>query len=530
MELLAFFLAKRSSPCLTLLLLLGLAAASSAGAQAAGGSTQPASTATPIPLSGRQQSGTVTAQDAPQAGGGSSVDVLMPSVQVQGPYAGSSQAPTGSGAVDLSLSDAVQRGLRFNLGEVGASNTLRQARAQRAEEMAALLPSVSASFSETGAKIDLQAEGLSSSTLSSFGSLGLAFPTTVGPFHYYQAAANVSGNIFDLTALHNLRAAVAGAQGAALSEQDARQAVILAVCGSYMQVLANQALATYDEDQVRYAQASYDQASARLQAGTTAQIDATRSLVELHEEQERLASQQATVTKQKLELARLIGISLNADLRLTSRMDAGTAVPMTLEQAIRQADATRADLQAAAAQLKMAEENLKAAHAERLPTASMQGDYGLQGINPNHGAQVFSATASVNIPIFSGGRIRADAAQADAALAQRRAELEDQRGAVELQVREAYLDLQVAAGQVSLAKENQTLALDTLRQSQDRFAAGATTSVEVVQSQQTLGAANRDYVNALFAENLARISLARTMGRADQSVPTLLSSQSKDSR
>lgn len=498
-------------------------AAVSAGAQMGGGSTQPASTATPIPLSGRQQSGSVSAQNTPQAGG-ASVDVLMPSVQVQGPYAGSAQAPSGSGVVDLSLAEAVQRALRFNLGAVGASNALQQARAQHAEAMAALLPSVSASFSETGAKIDLQAEGLSSSTLSSFGSLGFAFPTTVGPFHYYQAAANLSGNLLDLTALHNLRAAGAGAQSAALNEQDARQAVILAVCGSYMQVLANQALSAYDQDQVRYAQASYEQAASQLQAGTRAQIDVTRSLVELHEEQERLASQQATVIKQKLELERLSGISLSANLRLTSSMNDATTLPLTLPAAVRQADAARADLRASEAQLRQAEENLKAAHAERLPTASLQGDYGVQGVNPNQGSSVFSATASINVPIFSGGRMHADAAQAEATLAQRRAELEDERGAVELQVREAYLDLQVATGQLALARENRALALDTLKQSQDRFAAGAATSVEVVQSQQTLGAANRDYVNALFAENLARISLARAMGQADQSIPTLLGS------
>jgi outer membrane protein TolC len=129
----------------------------------------------------------------------------------------------------------------------------------------------------------------------------------------------------------------------------------------------------------------------------------------------------------------------------------------------------------------------------------------------------------VNLPIFSGGRIRADNEQAEAALAQRRAELQDEMGQVELDVRNAFLDLQVATGQIALAAENRTLALETLRQSQDRFAAGAGTSVEVVQSQQTLGAANHDYVNALFAENLARISLARAMGQAEQSLPTFLS-------
>ena len=508
--------------CIGAVLVLAMGTIASAQAQMAGPSPQPTSRSTSIPLSGRQQSGTVTTQQSAQPGSGGSVEVVSPSIQVQGPYAGSVRDPSATGPMALSLAEAVRRGLEFNLGQIGASAALRQARAQQRDEMGVLLPSVSASASETGAKIDLEAEGLSASTLSSFGSLGLAFPTTVGPFHYYEAAANVSDNLLNLTALHNLRSAAANAQGSQLNAQNTREAVVLAVCGSYMQVLASEALLAYQKDQVRYAQASYDQAAAQYQAGTKAQIDSTRSLVQLHSEQERLASEQADARKQKLLLARLIGIPLDAEITLTSKMNSATTVPLPLDAALRQALSSRQDLKAAEAQLRVAEEALKAARSERLPTAAVQGNYGIEGVNPNKGTSVFSATASVNLPIFNGGRIQADTDQANAAVVQRRAEIEDQRGQVELDVRNSYLDLEVATGQVKLAAENRVLALDTLRQSLDRFTAGVADSVEVVQSQEILGSANRDYVNALYAENLARISLARAMGEAEQSVPTLL--------
>lgn len=493
-----------------------------APAQIPAPSPQPSSVATPVPLSGRQPEGAVVTQEATQPGGTQSVDVVSPTVQVQGAYTGSVTNSKETGPVTLSLMDAVRRGLQFNLGQVGASNALRQARALHAQQLAALLPSVAASAAETGAKVDLQAEGLSASTLGSFGAAGFAFPTTVGPFHYYAATVNVAANLLDLTAVHNLRSASANSESSAFSAQDTRQAVVLAVCGSYMQVLADEALVAYQQDQVRYAQATYNQALVQLQAGTKAQIDVNRSLVELHSEQERLASERAEVTQQKWNLARLIGMPLRIDLTLSSKMNASTEVPQTLEAALQQAALSRQDLKAAEAQVKVAEEARKAALAEHLPTAALQGSYGVEGIDPNHGTNVFSAMAAVNLPIFSGGRIKADTEQADAALAQRRAEYEDTRGQVELEVRKAYLNLQVATGQVTLAAENQKLALDTLHRSQDRFAAGAADSVELVQSQETLGAADRDYVNALFAENVARISLARAIGQAEQSVATLL--------
>ena len=172
--------------------------------------------------------------------------------------------------------------------------------------------------------------------------------------------------------------------------------------------------------------------------------------------------------------------------------------------------------------MRAAEAALKAASSERLPTASVQGYYGVQGINPNQGRGIFDASASVNVPLFEGGRLKADREQASAVLDQHRAELEDQRGQVELEVRDAYTDLQVAIDQVQVAASNRKLALETLQQSQDRYTAGAADSVEVVQSQQTLGSAERDYVSAIYAQNLARISLARAMGEAENDIITLL--------
>ncbi len=134
---------------------------------------------------------------------------------------------------------------------------------------------------------------------------------------------------------------------------------------------------------------------------------------------------------------------------------------------------------------------------------------------------MFQASASVSVPIFNGGRIHADTLQADAVVTQRRAELSNQRGVVELDVRNAYIDLSVANDQVVTAESNQKLALATLQQSQDRFVVGVADSVEVVNSQEALASADHDYVSSLFSQNLAKIALAHAMGEAERDIPEL---------
>ena len=165
---------------------------------------------------------------------------------------------------------------------------------------------------------------------------------------------------------------------------------------------------------------------------------------------------------------------------------------------------------------------MKAARSEHLPSVKVNGYFAVQGVNPDHGNGAFSSTASVTVPIWQGVRIKADVQQAQAVIDQRRAEYQDERSAIEQDLRNAYLEFQVATDQVKVADSNRDLALRTLTQSQDRFAAGVATSVEVVQSQESLASANRDYISSLYSHNLAKISVARALGQAEASIPTLL--------
>jgi outer membrane protein TolC len=268
-------------------------------------------------------------------------------------------------------------------------------------------------------------------------------------------------------------------------------------------------------------QAVYNQAVIRKQAGTNARIDVVRSLVELQTQQQRLASLQADLRKQKIAFARLIGLPLDRELILSDSLaSAESALPQASDE-VQTAFTHRADLRAAEAQVRSAELALSAAHAERLPTASLSGDYGVIGPNPATMHGVFSATASVSVPIWEGGRIRGDIQQAEATLKQRRAELADQQGRVEQEVRTALIEFETAVGQLRLAASNRSYASETLSEARDRFSAGVATTVEVVQAQEQVAGAEADYISSLFSLNLAKLSLARATGEAEADLPNL---------
>ncbi|HTJ30546.1 MAG TPA: TolC family protein [Acidobacteriaceae bacterium] len=512
-----FFLQKKREAIVGLAILL--AAAASLPGQMPSASQGASARAAQLPLSGRGSAGPTVRQSAAPSPS-SSVNTLSPQIQIQGAYGGSVPGKDNpQGTITLTMEEAVRRGLAANLGVIGADAASQQAKAQRLQARSSLLPNINASISENAAKVDLAAEGFSASAFGS--SLPFSFPMVVGPFHYYDVHGSLQQNLLDLTAIHNLKSAQHSSNAAALDARQAREEVVLTVAGLYLQLMASTAELEQQQAEVQYAEASYKQALAQADAGTKAPIEANRSLVELQTEQQRLRSQQGDIQKQKNQLARAIGLPLGIEIHLAEKLEALHAPMPELEDAIHRAWARRQDLQSAEAQLRAAEEARKAAGAERLPSASVSGQYGLQGTNPDQGAGVFQATASLAIPIFQGGRIHADTVQADAVVTQRRAELADQRGVVEMDVRNASIDLNVANDQVTTAESNRKLALQNLQQSQDRFAVGVADSVEVVNSQESLAAADHDYVSSLFSQYLARLTLAHATGEAEKTLSDL---------
>jgi outer membrane protein TolC len=218
----------------------------------------------------------------------------------------------------------------------------------------------------------------------------------------------------------------------------------------------------------------------------------------------------------------MIGLPPNDQYDLSDEVPFAPAGPLAVEDALAQAFQQRADLKAADAQVRAAERAHAAARAERYPSLGATADYGGIGVNPSQLQTTYTAAANLKIPIWQGGRAEGDIQQSDAALAQRRAEYEDLKGQIESDVRSAYLDLQAAASQVEVAQKNVQVNKEALDLTHQKVEVGVIDNVQYVQAQEEETNAEFDLINGEFAYNVAKLSLARAMGRAAEALPEIL--------
>ena len=416
----------------------------------------------------------------------------------------------------LTLHGAIDRGLKANLGLLVSDSTSEAVRGQRLQALSALLPRFNAQAGETVEQSSLKTIGFD------FKFPGVSIPTILGPFHYTDIRAYGSWTVYDYSARKNLRSAEENRRAAQLSVMDARDLVVQATASAYLQIIADASRVEAIRAQVETAQALYDRTNDQQRAGTAAGIDVLRSQVELKQQQQRLLAQTNQFDKDKLALSRVIGLPAGQEFNLSEAAPFSPLTSMTRDQALAAAMAQRPDYQSNQARVRAAEEALKAAHGQRYPTADVSANYGDVGptLADSHGT--FTVVASAKVNLFDGGKITSDVIQARAALKQRQDELADLGGQIDYQVRTAFLDIRTAGDQVTVARDNFDLANQTLTQSRDRFAAGVTDNIEVVQAQESVATANDNLISALFAHNLAKVGLARALGGAEQEIQKLM--------
>ena len=438
------------------------------------------------------------------------------SVQPQNPFSGSIPAGKASSEVlSLSLNDAIERGLKQNLGLLLTGEGIRSARGQRWKDLSKLLPNLTTDTSFNVRQVAIKAE-------QGFRFNVPGIPGVIGPFGYFDTRARLTQSIFNWKSIEQVRSDAQQVQAAERSFKDARELVVFVVSSAYLQTIADSARVETAVAQRDTAQALYQQAADQLKAGTTAAIDALRAKVELQTREQQLISTRNDLAKQKLVLARLIGLPSGQEFALTDEAKYTPFVPISLDEALRRAYASRSDYQSALAQVRAAELLRKAALAEYYPSVSLSVDYGVVGITPASTHGTVDASATLSVPIFQGGKVHGDVLQAEASLKQSQQQLENVRGQIDQDVRNAFLDLQSASDQVAVAKSSVDLASQTLQQARDRFAAGVTDNIEVVQAQESVASANESLLSSLYSYNTAKIELARAIGFAEAGVQEYL--------
>lgn len=447
------------------------------------------------------------------ATGGQNLQSAFSDLLNQNPFNGSIvKDKVVPGVLPLSLLDAIDRGLRYNLGLYTSQTTQQGVQGARLKALADLLPNLNARAADTVQQINL----------ATFGLTVPGFPTIVGPFNVVDFRAGVAAPILDFQAINKLRSANQSLSAAQLGYRNARELVVVSVGIGYLQALAAEARVDAVAAQVKTAQTLFQQASDQKNAGVVAGIDVLRAQVEMQAQQQRLVSVRNDFAKSKLQLARIIGLPTEQEFSLAQKVPYTPAPPLTLEDAITRALRDRPDYAAAQARVRAAEYATHAAESERLPRVGFNGDYGVIGrtLANNHGT--FTAAGAVTVPIFEGGRIKGDIEQAQAMLNQRKAESDDLRGRIEYEVRAVFLDLNSAAEQVRVASSTLDLSNQTLAQAQDRFRAGVANNLEVVQAQESVANSNESFIASTLQFNLAKLALARSLGVAERATKEFL--------
>jgi outer membrane protein TolC len=427
--------------------------------------------------------------------------------QASGPTAQSFQGSVTAGqatgqVLELTLDQAIQMGLKNNLGVILSATETASARGQRLSQLQTLLPSVDLNIKDTVMQTDLAAEGLRIK----------GFPTIIGPFGYQDFRAAMTWSLVDVASLRNYLAAEHNFSAAQLSAEDARDLVVLTVGNAYLLAVADESQVASVESQAATAKVSLDQAAANHKAGTAPLLDELRSRVDSQSLDQQLIVAKNALAKDKLALARTIGLPLAQSFTLADKAPYAEFDQLDVDATIRQAHANRKDLAAMVEQVKAEEQKRKSATADRLPTLSFSGDYGDIGVNVNHSHGTEDVTGTISMPLFAEFALRGEAQMAQSQLDTGKAQLSDKSAQVDADVRDALLDIAAAQKLVEVAKSSVDLANEALKEAQERYANGVSDNLAVSQAEQSVAQADSQYVASLYRHNVAKLSLARALG------------------
>jgi outer membrane protein TolC len=376
-----------------------------------------------------------------------------------------------------------------------------------------LLPTLQATFAQAREQINLAAYG---------------FPVPpgespiIGPFNVADRRVTLAQTLFDYSAIEDARAGAATKTAAGYAYQDVREQVVVTVASLYFQAVATSSRVESVRAQQRTAEALFARARAMKAAGTGAGIEVIRAQVQVENQKQRVIYYENEFAKQKLLLARAIGLPLAQAFELTDQVPFKAYDTMPLDEALAQAYAKRADYKAALELLKADEARRRSAYGSMAPSVHLTADYGSIGNSWSDALGTYAVMASVRVPILQAGRERGRVLMTDAALQQSRAQLADLGARIELEVRAAYLDLRAADERVRVARSAADLANQQMAQAQDRFSAGVANHVEVIQAQEAVATESENLIASLFAHNMAKAALARATGMAEDAAARLL--------
>jgi len=415
-------------------------------------------------------------------------------------------APTET--LRLTLEQSVALALKQNttqqIAVINATESLQDKNITRSD----LLPQANFRVADSANRVNLQAQ---------FGGLAIpGLPHHLGPYQIFSAGPTFGASVFDFSLWKRYQAAKSSVDATQAQSLSTRESVILLVVSQYIGTLRAVANVEASRSRVELAQALYDQAADLQKEGVGTGIDTLRANVELQNEKQRLMEAENDRDAALFGLNKLLNLDPRQKLALADELSFFETPQPEVETSIDQALATRQEWRAVEAEEKVAKNEKQSAQYQRLPSLRFDGDWAYLGTSATTGIPTYLYQASVNVPLFTGGRIRAQEAKAALELQkvdQQKAELRNQ---IALEVKTSLLNLQSGRSEVQVANLGVKLAQEEVSQARDRFNAGVANNIEVISAQDSLSRANDNQILALYRFNQARADFARAIGQMEK--------------
>lgn len=434
--------------------------------------------------------------------------VLSPAfTRAQGNPALPGPAPTDT--LKLSLEQSVALAIKQNPTQQIAVLNAAESVQDKNVTLSQLLPQANLSVADSANRVNVRAQ---------FGGLPLfpGVPGHIGPYQLFSAGPTFGSSVFDFSLWKRYQASRSGVDTAKANSLTTREQVILLAVSQYIGTLRAVANVEASRSRVQLAQALYNQAADLQKEGVGTGIDTLRANVELQNEKQRLIEAENDREASLFGLSKLLNLDPRQKIELADSLGFFETLQPEVETSIDQALSSRQEWKAIEAQEKSAKFQKQSAQYERLPSVRFDGNWAYFGTTISTGIPTYQYQGSVNVPLFTSGRIKAEVAKADLELQKVEQQKQDLRNQIALDVKTALLNLESARNEVSVANLGVQLAREEVDQARDRFKAGVANNIEVISAQDSLSRANDNQIAALYRFNQARADFARSVGEMER--------------
>ena len=416
------------------------------------------------------------------------------------------RVPT-NGTIDLNLPKTVQMALDYNRDIKNSQYALKKAEYAINQAQAGKKPTVDYTFgAQRSRATDVATYSRAASLMGSANSISNAFSNGI--------SVNIplyTGGLVEC----QIDVAKLGKTNAQEEILRVEQATKYSAIEGYYGLLAYQELQGVYHEAVDNLQGHLDNVQAQYNVGTKAKVDVLSSDVSLANAKTTAITADNNVAIAESNLNNILGLPLETKLNLADHQLPFDTYNISLQEAMDYAMKYRPEVLQAAIAVQEAERSIDIADAGNKPTVAITGgndwaDNTFPGIDANK--RSWKVAAGVTYNFYDGGATKAKVNQAKQDLLVARETEQKTRESVQLQVKQAYLNIRSAAQKV---EETQTVvdqARENYRIQNIRYQAGVGINLDVLDAQLSLNQAQVNHIQALYDYNVGIAKLEQVMG------------------